>query len=407
VTTVTFETDYLKLVGQIGNLAEAVTGTNIVDAYFGPKDFSPNKEKKRLSPEKLVASLDALVGDAKEIDDKLRRTVILSDLESLKVAVQWIAGENIPYTQLVKRLFGLTPKKFGQNEIQKAQEAVETAFASFPGPTVSEKVLKWREQSKVSGEALEKIIKTEIVARTKKIETLFKKRVFCHLHTKIENNGVVYKTATGVPWGGYNYYQGNYTSINAFNIDRPTNRYRLTGVLCHEYEHHVANLFREKCFREKGLLDLCTVLLLTKENTIGEGTADCAGDFLGIQPDEHSELLRSLSRLGDMVSLNAAYMLNVEDVDYETVAEYVASEVFMNIEDVRKAFAFIKPFNPDGKPNLFRPYVYTYFFGKRDYVLPTFKKAQKGNKLQEFFQTLYMNPYSRSTATWKTAFSKI
>ena len=148
----TFEADYLRLVGHVGNFAEAVTGTNIVDAYFGPKDFSPNKEKKRLSPEKLSANLDALVGDAKKIDDKLRRTVIVSDLESLKVAVQWIAGENIPYAQLVKRLFGLTPKKFGQSEIQKAQETVEATFASFPGLTVSEKVLKWREQSKVFSE---------------------------------------------------------------------------------------------------------------------------------------------------------------------------------------------------------------------------------------------------------------
>lgn len=402
----TFEAGYLRLVGQVGNFAEAVTGTNIVDAYFA-KNFSPNKEKKRLSPEALLANLDALVGGAKEIDDELRRTVIVSDLESLKVAMRWIAGENIPYAQLVKHLFGLTPRKFGQNEIQKAQEAVEAAFATLPGPTVSEKVLKWREQSKVSGEALEKIIKTEIVARTKKIETLFRERVFCHLRTKIENHGVVYKTARGVPWGGYNYYQGNYTSINAFNIDRPTNRYRLTDVLCHEYEHHVANLFREKCFREKGSLDLCAVLLLTKENIIGEGTADCAGDFLDIQPDEHGELLRSLSRLGDMVSLNAAYMLNVENVDCETVAEYIASEVFMNIDDVRKAFVFIKPLTSNGKPNLFKPYIYTYFFGKRDYVLPTFRKAQKKNKLHEFFQTLYMNPYSRSTATWKTAFSGI
>jgi len=77
------------------------------------------------------------------------------------------------------------------------------------------------------------------------------------------------------------------------------------------------------------------------------------------------------------------------------------------LQDTRKAFVFIKPFTSNGKPNLFKPYIYTYFFGKRDYVLPTFRKAQKKNKLREFFQTLYMNPYSRSTATWKTAFSGI
>jgi len=40
-------------------------------------------------------------------------------------------------------------------------------------------------------------------------------------------------------------------------------------------------------------------------------------------------------------------------------------------------------------------------------VLPTYQKARKKGKLKEFFQTLYLNPYSRSTATWKTAFSHI
>jgi len=61
----------------------------------------------------------------------------------------------------------------------------------------------------------------------------------------------------------------------------------------------------------------------------------------------------------------------------------------------------------NGKLNFFKPYIFTYFFGRRDYVLPTFQKAQKKDKVNEFFQTLYLNPYSRSTATWKIAFSNI
>jgi len=79
----------------------------------------------------------------------------------------------------------------------------------------------------------------------------------------------------------------------------------------------------------------------------------------------------------------------------------------MTIERAKKGIRFSKPLTPDGKPNFFKPYVYTYFFGKKDYVLPTFQRAQKKDKLKEFFQTLYLNPYSRSSVTWKTAFSKI
>jgi len=99
--------------------------------------------------------------------------------------------------------------------------------------------------------------------------------------------------------------------------------------------------------------------------------------------------------------------LNVENVDEETAAEYIASEGFRPIDEARKTIGFSKPLTPDGKPNFFKPYVYTYFFGRRDCVLPTFQKAQKKGKVKEFFQTLYLNPYSRSSATWKIAFSRI
>jgi len=41
----TFEEDYLKLMGQIGNFTKEVTGVSVVDAYFGPKNLSPEKTK--------------------------------------------------------------------------------------------------------------------------------------------------------------------------------------------------------------------------------------------------------------------------------------------------------------------------------------------------------------------------
>ncbi len=402
-----FGEDYIKLVGQIGNLTKEVTGTSIVDAYFGPKDLSPDKAKKPLVPEKLLMDLDRLIGKAKDIDDELRRIALISDLESLKVVVKWISGEAIAFIPLVEGIFGITPHKFGQNDIRKAQQVVEDACATLPGSDVSEKVLKWREENKISRKALKKIIETEIVEKTKEIERLFEEQVFAYFPTKVENKGVVYKTTTGEPWGAYNYYQGDYTSINIFNIDRTFNRYRLITTACHEYEHHVASLFVEKYYRETNSLDLSAVLLLTKRCIVGEGTADCVKDFLGIKPEEYGELLEALSRLQDIVNLNVAYMLNVENIDEKTAVEYVASEGFVPIEEARKAIMFSLPSTPDGKPNLFKPYIYTYFFGRRDYVLPTFQKAQKKGKVKEFFQTLYLNPYSRSTTTWKIAFSMI
>lgn len=339
-----FGEDYLKLLGQIGNFTKEVTGVSIVDAHFGPRNLSPKKAKEHLTPEKLLMNLDTLIGKAREIDGELRRIAITSDLESLKVVVKWLSGENISYARLVEGIFGITPRKFGQNEIRKAQQIVGDVCTTLPGSDVSEKILKWREESKISGEALKKMIDTVIAERTQEIRELFEKHVFAHFPTKVENKSVIYKTATGESWGAYNYYQGNYTSINVFNIDRPFNRYTLIWTLCHEYEHHVANLFTEKYYHENKWLDLSAVLLHTRRCVISEGTADCARDFLGLQSGgEYGEFIESLANLGRMISLNIAYMLNAESIDDETAAEYMASEGFITIEQAKKRLGFSKP----------------------------------------------------------------
>jgi len=402
-----FGEDYLNLLVQIGNFTKEVTGISIVDAYFGPRKFSPEKVKQVLSSEKLISNLERLIGRAKEIDDKLERIVTSTDLQSMKVVARWLSGDNIPYVHLVKGIFGITPSKFSQSEIRRAQQRVEDASIHLQGSDVSERIARWREESKISGKTLKKMIDTEIVQRTEEIERSFEKRILSRLPVKVKNRGVIYKAVSGEPWSAYNYYQGNYTSVNAINLDRTFNKYRIVAMLCHEYEHHIANVFAEHYYRKTKALDMSVALLHTKRSIINEGTADCAKEFLNLMSTEYGELLEWLGGLQSMIGLNAAYMLNVESVEDEKAAEYISSEGFVPIEDAKQSLKFSKPANPEGNPNLFKPYIYTYYFGRRDYVLPTFQKAQEKGKLEEFFRTLYLNPYSRSSATWKTAFSKI
>jgi hypothetical protein len=403
-----FEEDYLRLLSQIDHFTKQKTGTTLIDAYFGPKNLNPQKTKTHPPLEQLLTNLDRLIERTKDITDELRRVAITSDLQSLKTVVKWLSEENMAYTRLVEGLFGITPAKFTQTEIEQAQQKVEEASRMLPGEDVAEKILKWRKKSGITGEKLRKMINTEIKTLTKQIEEAFQNRIFTYFPTKIENNGVIYKTVRNKPWGAYNYYKGNYTSINAFNTDRQFNKHLLLWVASHEYEHHVANLCTEKYYKENKTLDLAAVLLNTKRSIIAEGTADCAQEFLGITSDKkHGKLMEALRNLASLTSLNIAYMQNVENADTETAAEYLASQAYIPITEARKLTQMGKPLTPNGKPNLFKAYVYTYYFGRRDYVLPTLQKAQKKHKQKEFYQTLYLNPYSRSSATWKLAFSKI
>ena len=70
----------------------------------------------------------------------------------------------------------------------------------------------------------------------------------------------------------------------------------------------------------------------------------------------------------------------------------------------KAATKFIKPSNDDGMPNFWAPYIFTYYFGRTDFVFPTYKKAVQNDVLPEFYRTIYLNPYSGSSITWKNAF---
>lgn len=72
--------------------------------------------------------------------------------------------------------------------------------------------------------------------------------------------------------------------------------------------------------------------------------------------------------------------------------------------DIYQSINFISPTTKDGKPNFFAPYIYTYFKGRTDFVLPTYLKAVEKDVLPEFYKTIYMNPYSCSSTTWNKAF---
>jgi hypothetical protein len=95
---------------------------------------------------------------------------------------------------LVEGIFSITPSKFGQNEIRRAQQIVEDTCATFLGADVSEKILKWEEESKISGETLKKTVDIEVLERTREIAWSFEENISAYFPTEVENKGVVYKT---------------------------------------------------------------------------------------------------------------------------------------------------------------------------------------------------------------------
>ena len=82
---------------------------------------------------------------------------------------------------------------------------------------------------------------------------------------------------TNKPWGGYNWYQGNYRSLIQVNTDLPTYIDRAIDLACHEgYPgHHVYNALFEQHLVTGSRLDRVQVYpLFSPQSLIAEGTAN-------------------------------------------------------------------------------------------------------------------------------------
>jgi hypothetical protein len=397
---------YVKLYGEISQFTEEKTGVSLVDAYFGPDHLNPKLQKAKSSPEELLQTTMGLIDQTRdEIESKLRAEYLIGECRSLVVVINWLDGKTIPYADLVRGIFHIPMRGFTESALNEKIASLDDAIHDFPGTDLRDRIRLFNEQGEITGAELRSVIENDLQAKAVEVGEEFRIKIYSLLGTSVTDNGVEYQTVRGVPWSGYNWYRPGFKSVNQFNLDITFNRDSLLGVIYHEYEHHVSNLWREKHYQESGNLELAVVPLHTGRCVISEGTADTATEFLGVtNNDSRYEIFDVLYALRRMTSINAAIMLNDKRKDVEEVVEYLIERDFRSEKSARSAIGFICPTTSEGSPNFWAPYVFTYFFGKNDYVLPTYSKALENDQLPQFFQTLYLNTYSRSSVTWKHAF---
>ncbi|RDE14020.1 MAG: hypothetical protein C4K48_06815 [Candidatus Thorarchaeota archaeon] len=397
---------YARLCGEVSHFTKEKTGTSLVDAYFGPEALDPIHQRKGKSPEELVGEVKSLIdGIRDEIDSQLRADHLIGECESICVVVEWLAGRKIPYADLVHDIFHIPMKRFSDRAIKERIAVLDDALTGFSGSDLRERVAFFVKRGEITGAQLQHLIEGELQTKAAQVGEMFKRRIHSVMGTDVTDNGVEYQTVRGAPWSGYNWYQPGFKSINQFNLDVTFNIDTLYGVIFHEYEHHVSNLWREKYYRESGDLELAVVPLHTGRCVISEGTADTAREFLGVVEDNPNiKIAEALNTLRRMTSINAAIMLNDRGRTVDEAVDYMIEYGFRTPESARSAIGFISPRTSTGGQNFWAPYIFTYYFGKTDFVLPVFNKAAGEGELTRFFQTLYLNPYSGSSVTWKQAF---
>ncbi len=397
---------FVKVCGEIGNFTEKITGVSVVDAYFGPEDIHPKKLSKEKTALDLVHDIHQTFDSLRdEVDDTLRLEYMMGELHSLNVVVDWLAGKEMSYAELVEGLFHIPLKRFPESEIDKSIQMLEESINEFPGDDLLDKVTKFSSEGEITGEALQKLLENELQKKSLEVGRMFRDRIFTAMGASVPDNGVQYEAVRNEPWSGYNWYQGGFKSLNQFNIDTKFNKDTLLNVIYHEYEHHVSNLWHEKAYLNSQHLELSIVPLHTGRCVISEGTADTAREFLQVVDDSpKSTVINLLYVLRRMTGINAAIMLNDEEAPEEEAIDYMVDRGLRTRQSAQQSLNFISPKTKDGHPNFFAPYIYTYFKGRTDFVLPMYLKAVRKDVIPEFFKTVYMNPYSGSSVTWNKAF---
>ncbi|TXT55100.1 MAG: hypothetical protein BAJATHORv1_40009 [Candidatus Thorarchaeota archaeon] len=397
--------DFVRLCGEVGNYSEKITGISIVDAYFGPDELDPSRQENK-DADVLLHDLDGVMDSLEIIEDEIRREYLLAELKSMKMTVKWLAGIEQSYSTIVQTMFNIEPKKFSESIIEKQIEAVDESLREFPGEDLAEKASLFTKEGQVRGKALRDFIDGELQSKSADVGQLFRDRIYTMIGQDVTDNGVKYNCVTDKPWSGYNYFKGNYTSVNEFNVDRPMNIDSALAVVYHEYEHHVSNLWRERAYREDGFVELSIVPLHTGRCVISEGTADTARDFLGVKDGGPKvKAFDALYKLRRMIAINSAIMLNLEKKSVEETVQYNVERGLRDEDASRSGLGFISPRTRDGRVNIWSPYVFTYYIGRTQFVYPMFAKAREQNELTRFYQTLYLNPFSGSSATWEKAFA--
>jgi hypothetical protein len=350
--------DYVTLALRIEKYFEG-----FVDAYCGPPSIKNAVSKEEKLP------LDTLLKDADHLlntiptEDEARKIFLEKQMTGIKTTIQILQGEKINFLTQVEQFFDITPQKVPDAELESHKQVLCDIFKTTDLITETE---KWRSAKEIEGKILHQcidLLSTECRARTKKIVDL------------PEEEHVEFVLVHDKPWGGYNWYLGDYRSRIEINTDVPVNVTGLPSLVSHEAYpgHHTEHSIKEKVlYHGKGYTEASIFVYNTPECIISEGIATAGFDMifdkkeafsflnqhlnLNINVARDAAISEALNKLSAS-SGNAALMLHQDNEEPDQVIEYLQDMGLSSKKRAEKQVEFMT--HP-----LFKAYVFNYYIGK-------------------------------------------
>ncbi|MDQ6911958.1 MAG: hypothetical protein M3128_03690 [Verrucomicrobiota bacterium] len=243
-----------------------------VDAYYGPAEWKTEvaAEKKSLgeiqqTAHDLSAALLQTRRPTSDID-RLRFDFLQRQLAALEARTDIVQGEKKSFDDEARALYDAAPPTFPEEHFEDILAQLEKKIPG-QGP-LSQRYEEWHKA---------------FIIPTDKLDTVFQLaikecRARSLAHIKLPpNEGFKVEYVTNKPWGGYNWYKGDYQSVIQVNTDLPAYIDRAIDLAAHEgYPgHHVYNALLEKnLVREHNFVEFSIYPLFSPQSLIAEGTAN-------------------------------------------------------------------------------------------------------------------------------------
>jgi hypothetical protein len=252
-----------------------------VDAFYGPPEWKTQAEKEKKSLDAIGAEAAELIATLAKIPDaatsgdemlKLRREYLQKQISALAARVRMLKGEKLKFDDESRALYDAvapTYRQSGSDPDSHFDQIINQLEAKIPGKgPLWQRYENWRKPFVIPKEKLDAVFQAAI--KECRARTL--------VHVALPpNESFTVEYVTNKPWGGYNWYKGNFHSVIQVNTDLPIYIDRAVDLAAHEgYPgHHVYNSLLEKnLVRDRGWVEFSVYALFSPQSLIAEGTAN-------------------------------------------------------------------------------------------------------------------------------------
>ena len=261
-----------------------------VDAFYGPAEWKAQAEREKQSLEQISAEALELMDDRtlagrvlvdsgqaphsdaatalKSGDEmlQLRREYLQKQISALAARVRMLKGEKLKFDEESRALYDAVAPTYPDSHFDQILKQIE---ARIPGEgPLWKRYESWRKPFVIPKEKLDAVFQAAIKE--------CRARTLAHISLP-PNESFRVEYVTNKPWGGYNWYKGNFHSVIQVNTDLPIFIDRAVDLAAHEgYPgHHVYNSLLEKnLVRDRGWMEFSVYALFSPQSLIAEGTAN-------------------------------------------------------------------------------------------------------------------------------------